>query len=70
MLCGVLSSIVLGLAWVMPRRVVDFFAFWRGLGGPQCATVWKMFMSCLLWCFWRERNDRIFEDCERNGGKT
>jgi hypothetical protein len=24
-----------------------------------------MVPSCLLWCFWRERNDRSFEDCER-----
>jgi hypothetical protein len=22
-----------GLAWVLPRRVLDFFACWRGLGG-------------------------------------
>jgi hypothetical protein len=21
--------------------------------------------SCLLWCLWRERNDRSFEDSER-----
>jgi hypothetical protein len=30
-----------GLAWVMPKRVVDFFACWRGLrGSPQSSTVW------------------------------
>jgi hypothetical protein len=30
-----------GLAWVMPKRVVDLFACWRGLGGsPQkCSCV-------------------------------
>jgi hypothetical protein len=27
--------------------------------------VWKMLPSCLLWCQWRERNDPIFEECER-----
>jgi hypothetical protein len=38
-----------GLAWVMPNRVVDLFACWRGLGGsPQSTTVWKMVPSCLL----------------------
>jgi hypothetical protein len=24
-----------------------------------------MVLSCLLWCLWRERNDRSFEDNER-----
>ena len=38
-----------GLAWVMPRKVVDLFACWRGLGGSsQSETIWKMISSCLL----------------------
>jgi hypothetical protein len=28
--------------------------------------VWKMVPSCLLWCLWKERNDRTFEDKERS----
>jgi hypothetical protein len=64
--CGVLFSIVLGLAWVIPKRVVDLFAYWRGLrGSPRNTYVWKMVPFCLLWCIWRERNDRSFEDNER-----
>jgi hypothetical protein len=39
------------------------------LGGTtsntRSAVVWKMVLSCLLWCLWREMNDRGFEDCER-----
>jgi hypothetical protein len=27
-------------------------------------AVWKM-VHCLLWCLWREHNDRNFENCER-----
>jgi hypothetical protein len=27
--------------------------------------VWKMVPCCLLWCLWRERNDRQFEDKEK-----
>lgn len=28
-------------------------------------VVGKMVPSCLLWCFWRERNDRSLENHER-----
>ena len=34
------------------------------VGSPR-SVVWKMVPTCLLWCLWRERNDRIFEDRER-----
>jgi hypothetical protein len=55
-----------GLSLVMPRRVVDLFACWRGLSGnPQSAAMWKMVSSCLLCCLWREINDRSFEDHKR-----
>jgi hypothetical protein len=27
--------------------------------------VWKMDRCLLIWCLWRERNDRQFEDKER-----
>lgn len=31
------------LVWVMPRRVVDFLASWKGKqGNPQKAVIWKM----------------------------
>jgi hypothetical protein len=41
-----------GLAWVMPRRVVNLFACWRRQGGSlQSSAVWKMILSCLMWCF-------------------
>lgn len=47
-----------GLAWVMPRMLVDFLtSCWDPHGYPQIAGVW--------WCLWMERKDRSFEDCER-----
>lgn len=52
------------LSWAMPIRVVDFFACWWTDGRSRSAAVWKMVPSCLMWCLWRERNDRIFEDKE------
>jgi uncharacterized membrane protein len=46
-----------GLSWVMPNQVVDLFACcWMG-GSTQSAIVWKVMVSCLLWCLWREHND-------------
>jgi hypothetical protein len=33
--------------------------------GTRSAGLWKMVHSCLLWCLWRESNDRSFEDHER-----
>jgi hypothetical protein len=50
----------------MPRRMVDLFTCWRGLSGkPQSSQVWKMVPFYLLWCIWREINDRSFENCKR-----
>jgi hypothetical protein len=53
------------LSWVMPLRVLDLFACWWTGGRFRSAVVWKMFPCCLLWCLWRECNDRQFEDKER-----
>jgi hypothetical protein len=61
-----LWNFIFGLAWVMPRRVKDLFACWRGqLGSPQSEAIWKMLPPCLMWCIWRERNDWNFEESER-----
>jgi hypothetical protein len=54
------------LSWVMPRRVVDLFACWWMGGRSRSAVVWKMVPCCLLWCLWKERNDRQFKDKERS----
>jgi hypothetical protein len=52
-----------------------FQSFWVVLGGKfvcmdrrsfSSAMVWKMVLLCLMWCLWRERNVRYFEDLERS----
>jgi len=53
------------LSWVMPLWVIDLFACWWTGGRSRSAVVWKMVPCCLMWCLWRERNDRQFEDKER-----
>jgi hypothetical protein len=53
-----------GLSWVMPR-VANLYACWWTSSSTQSAAVWKMVHSCLLWCLWKERNDRSFKDRKR-----
>jgi hypothetical protein len=55
-----------GLSWVMPLRVLDLFACWWTAGRLRSAVIWKMVPTCILWCVWKKRNDRCFEDLERS----
>jgi hypothetical protein len=55
-----------GLCWVMPYSVKEFFACWWPGGCARSAVVWKMAPLCLMWCIWRERNARCFEDSARS----
>jgi hypothetical protein len=41
-----------GLAWIMPKRVVDLLACWKGVcGSPQGVAVWTMVLSCFCGVF-------------------
>jgi hypothetical protein len=54
-----------GVAWVMPRRVRELLVSWRGqLGNRTALKMWRLAPLCLMWCIWRERNARSFEDRE------
>jgi hypothetical protein len=53
-----------GLAWIMPRRVLDLCASWWSW--TRNAVVWKMVPICLFWTLWRERNNRCFENLENS----
>jgi hypothetical protein len=56
-----------GMTWVMPRQVVDLLTCWQGSWGRhRHIEIWKAIPHCLMWCLWRERNARTFEDCEQN----
>jgi hypothetical protein len=54
-----------GLCWVMPRSVKELLASWWTAGRTRSAVVWKMVPHCILWCIWRERNNRCFEGVSR-----
>jgi hypothetical protein len=54
-----------GVEWVMPRRVIVLLVRWRGqVGRGTIMEVWRLAPLCLIWCLWRERNARSFEDVE------
>jgi hypothetical protein len=55
-----------GLCWVMLRSVKDLFASWWSSGRSRSVVVWKMVSLCIMWCIWRERNARCFEDSSRS----
>ena len=66
----VLWSIVLGLfgvSWVMPQSVLGLLAYWQGkFGHHRNGYIWLIVSHCLMWCLWKERNSRCFEDNERS----
>ena len=49
----------------MSNRVVGLFAFWWMGDHSWGAVVWKMASSCLMWCLWRDQNDRTFKNQKR-----
>jgi hypothetical protein len=49
----------------MPRTVLELLKSWvAAMGSGQATEAWRLAPLCLLWCIWRERNARLFEDVE------
>jgi hypothetical protein len=55
-----------GLCWVMPCSVKELIACWWSGDHTRSAVMWKMVPQCILWCIWRKRNNRCFEDLARS----
>jgi hypothetical protein len=54
-----------GVMWVMPDSVTDCLGSWRAQKGNRTVLqTWRMVPLCVMWCIWRERNARNFEDRE------
>ena len=53
-----------GFSWVLPRSIADtLFGCWNWLG-KHLSSIWNLAPLCLMWCLWRERNRRTFEDMD------
>jgi hypothetical protein len=49
----------------MPRTVLELLNSWRAaIRYGSAKEAWRLAPLCLLWCIWRERNTRLFEDVE------
>jgi hypothetical protein len=56
-----------GIVWVMPRTILELLDCWQGcFGKHRNFMIWRVIPHCLMWCIWRERNGRSFENCERS----
>ena len=56
-----------GICWVMPQRVADLLDCWScNFKQHRNIVIWRIVPRCLMWCIWRERNSRSFEDCEQS----
>ena len=67
-----LWSMVLGLfgiSWVMPHTVLELLWCWQGsFGHHRNGYIWSIVPHGLMWCLWRERNSRCFEDFDIYSG--
>ena len=51
----------------MPQSVMGLLACWQGrFDRYRNGYIWLIVLHCLLWCLWRDRNSRCFENKERS----
>ncbi len=63
----VVFCILFGVFWVMPSRVIDLLACWRGgFAWKVLSVIWNAFPLCVRWMLRWERNCRDFEDSKRS----
>ena len=53
-----------GISWVIPRTIPNLLFGWWNWLGKHSSNIWNLVPLCLLWCLWKERNWRTFEDLD------
>ena len=59
--------ITFGLSWVTPRSIPELLFGWWNWLGKHSSQIWNLVPLCILWCIWKERNRRTFEDLDSSG---
>ena len=55
-------SMVFRVSWAMSQFVVGLLACWQGrFGRHRNGHIWLIVPRFLMWCFWRERNNRCLK---------
>ena len=57
-----LSLSLMGVRWAQPSSIKDVVVAWRRTKNNWISSVWNKIPLAILWCTWKERNSRIFED--------
>ena len=57
---------IFGISWVPSRTVSDLLFSWWNWLGKHSSYIWNLVLLCLMWCIWKERNRRTFEDLDRS----
>ena len=58
-----------GFSWVLPRSVADTLFGWWNWPRKHLSSIWNLAPLCLMWCLWRERKRRTFEDMESSANQ-
>ena len=53
-----------GISQVLPQSVADTLFGWQNWLGKLSSSIWNLVPLCLMWCLWRERTWKTFENME------